>query len=138
MIVYDSTVSERYAQALFNVAQRQGSQHALLDEVLELFVGRWRSVLARRSHGAGRVGRGEMKLVHRDQRGLREVERGVVRRRNRHCGVHAVEDVVRKAAVLAAEHDCDRTFGREVEQLRGRSLGVEHAELRRAAPSGAR
>jgi F-type H+-transporting ATPase subunit delta len=36
VIVYDSTVSERYAQALFNVAQRQGSQHALLDEVLEL------------------------------------------------------------------------------------------------------
>jgi F-type H+-transporting ATPase subunit delta len=36
VIVYDSTVSERYAQALFNVAHRQGAHQGLLDEVLEM------------------------------------------------------------------------------------------------------
>ena len=38
MIVYDSTVSERYAQALFNVAKRQGNLAAVKDDAEQLLI----------------------------------------------------------------------------------------------------
>src|SRR5690348_5951844 len=82
---------------------------------LELFRGGWGRQLLRGSDPTRRVSSGEVQLVQTEERGLREIQRSVLSRWNHHCRVHAIENVVWQAAVLAAKDHCDRTIGSRLE-----------------------
>src|SRR4029079_15319694 len=70
-----------------------------------------------------------------DQRGLSQIERRVIRRRNREGRVYAIEHVVRETTVLSTEHKRYRSINRRVEQLGGRDFRIDETQLGRATPS---
>src|SRR5512146_204671 len=104
--------------------------------LLELLDGRRRRVLARWRERASGIGRGKVQLVEPDERGLGEVEGRVVSRWYGDDRMHAVEDLVRQSAVLAAKDDGDGPFPRRVEELRRRNLRVDDTPLGCAAACG--
>ena len=103
---------------------------------LELVCGRRRGLLPRTGQLARRVAGGEVQLVQRDEHRLGEVERRVGGGRNRDRRMHAIEDLVRKSAVLAPEDDGDAPIGRVAEGVLGRRARVEDLPLGRATPCG--
>ena len=104
--------------------------------LLQLLVRGGRRVLPRRRDGARRVASREMELVDRDEDRLRQVHRRVVRRRDYHRGMHAIQHFVGQAAVLSTENERDGP-GVGVRQRLGRGVArTNHAPLRGTAPGG--
>ncbi len=73
-----------------------------------------RRVALGRCEGARRVGGGEVKLVQREQHGLRQIERAVVGSRDRDDSVGAVQCFVGQSVVLPAEQERSSPLGRRV------------------------
>ena len=85
------------------------------EELLVFFGGGWRRIFARRRKLSRRVSSREMQLVERDQDSLGEVERSMLRRRDRDHDVRAIENFIRKSLVFPSEENRDRTLPRELQ-----------------------
>ena len=75
----------------------------------------WRiHVVTRRSDLASRVAAVDVQLVQRDQHCLREIQRSVICRRNRHDRVGEIERFIGEAIVLATKENADISMLREL------------------------
>src|SRR5918992_1378133 len=108
------------------------------EEPLELLARRRWRVLARCTPRARVLRCGKTKLVHRDECSLREIERRVPRRWNRHDNVSPVEGGVVEPAILAAEEQRNVSIDRAGhEHLRSASR-ICDPTLRGALPGSVR